>query len=153
GPYHDTWTFNGTTWSQLHPLAVPPAMTGARMIYDRAHSTIVLYGGAGDLGTVWLFDGSTWTEATPAPGPPPRKPALFAYDPRRGRAVLHGGALDNGQLLDDTWEWDTGTLAWTQRHPVQTPPVRQDATYVYDALHGHIMMFGGVGPTGRLDDV
>jgi hypothetical protein len=67
---------------------------------------------------------------------------------------LFGGVLASGQLVSDTWEWDTGTRTWERRTPVQTPPPRSDAIAVYDAIAGHVMMFGGRGASNAvLDDV
>jgi hypothetical protein len=136
-------------------------MESARMVYDRAHALFVLYGGmgvAGDastLGRVWTFDGVNWAEVTPPPPalqPQPRRRGVFVYNPRRQRSLLFGGILPNGQILDDTWEWDGST--WLQRHPVQSPTPRYDASAIYDAVHGHILVFGGAGQLGAfVDDV
>jgi hypothetical protein len=47
----DTWTWNGTTWTEEHPATSPPARGEAAMAYDAASSTAVLFS----------EDGSTWT--------------------------------------------------------------------------------------------
>ncbi len=41
----DTWTWNGTTWTQLHLRASPPAGSGQVMAYDPATGNVVLFGG------------------------------------------------------------------------------------------------------------
>src|SRR5207302_2463029 len=41
----ETWTWSGTTWTQQHPAASPPARTYASMAYDAATRTVVLFGG------------------------------------------------------------------------------------------------------------
>jgi hypothetical protein len=43
--YADTWTWNGTTWTQQHPAASPPGGFGVVMAYDAATGTVVLFGG------------------------------------------------------------------------------------------------------------
>ena len=39
----DTWTWDGTNWTQQHPAHNPPAWEGASMAYDAATGTVVLY--------------------------------------------------------------------------------------------------------------
>ena len=53
---NDTWTWDGTTWTQQAPVHHPSAREGAPMAYDAATSTAVLFGGVGPH----LF-GDTWT--------------------------------------------------------------------------------------------
>ena len=57
GPLADTWTWDGTTWTQQHPAIGPPARCCASMAYDTATSSAVLFGGAGPHGNL----GGTWT--------------------------------------------------------------------------------------------
>jgi hypothetical protein len=49
GYLDDTWSWNGTTWTQLFPAASPPARTGAPMAYDAATGTVLLFGGFGRI--------------------------------------------------------------------------------------------------------
>ena len=53
----DTWTWDGTTWTQQHPAARPPGRNSASMAYDAATGTAVLFGGLGRHGVL----GDTWT--------------------------------------------------------------------------------------------
>jgi hypothetical protein len=41
----DTWTWNGTNWTQLDPATVPPNRYGFGMAYDSLHNVIVMFGG------------------------------------------------------------------------------------------------------------
>ncbi len=55
GALADTWTWDGTTWTQRHPATSPSARTSASMAYDAATGTVVLFGGGhGILGT-WTW--------------------------------------------------------------------------------------------------
>ncbi len=54
---NDTWTWNGTTWTQFNPANSPPIRYGASMAYDNRTSQLVLFGGSNSVG--WLKD--TWT--------------------------------------------------------------------------------------------
>jgi hypothetical protein len=54
----DTWTWDGSTWTQQHPVPSPSARTAASMAYDAATSTVVLFGGGGKrhlLNTTWTW--------------------------------------------------------------------------------------------------
>jgi len=57
GRLNDTWTWNGTTWSQIETSFTPSARSGASMNYDPNFKGLVLFGG-------FLADGSftntTW---------------------------------------------------------------------------------------------
>jgi hypothetical protein len=42
----DTWTWDGTTWTQRHPLTSPGAHDSGVMAFDPAIGKVVLFGGA-----------------------------------------------------------------------------------------------------------
>ena len=70
GYLNDTWSFDGTSWTQIATQSAPPARAAAQMTYDSVAQKIVLFGGfdgTNYLGDTWLWDGSTlqWTQATP----------------------------------------------------------------------------------------
>ena len=51
---NDTWTWNGTNWSQANPTAAPSARAGASIAFDPGTGQLLLFGGLntdGDLGT------------------------------------------------------------------------------------------------------
>ena len=62
---NDTWTWNGTTWTQHNPAASPPARSGASMDFDSGSGQLVLFGGIASIATF----GDTWVylPVTPAP--------------------------------------------------------------------------------------
>jgi hypothetical protein len=150
----DTWTWNGTTWTQQHPAVHPFARSEATMAYDAATSTVVLFGGTGHgprLGDTWTWDGTAWTQQAPATSPDARESATMAYDAATGTIVLFGGA-DLFGALGDTWTWNGTT--WTQQHPATSPPARFEAAMAYDAATSTAVLFSGEGqnPTVLLDD-
>jgi hypothetical protein len=55
----ETWTWNGTTWTQLTPAANPSPRTTATMAYDTSTSQVVLFGGLENDPGPFLND--TWT--------------------------------------------------------------------------------------------
>jgi len=54
---NDTWTWNGTTWTQQSPATSPPVRHDASMAYDTATGTVVLFGGHNGSSTL----NDTWT--------------------------------------------------------------------------------------------
>lgn len=138
----DTWTWDGTTWTQLTPSASPPARERAAAAYDSGRNRVVLFGGRGQfqlaLGDTWEWDGTTWLLRTPAVSPRPRDRAGMAYDAARGRTVLFGGWLS---ATSETWEWDGSN--WTQRFPTTSPAPRSMSPMSYDPRRQRVVLFGG----------
>jgi Divergent InlB B-repeat domain/Galactose oxidase, central domain len=92
-PLNDTWTWDGSDWSQQNPPASPPERAYAPMAYDPSTATIVLFGGGPEpnyRGDTWEWDGTTWTELFPASSPTPRAAAAMAFD-SSGNALVFGG--------------------------------------------------------------
>lgn len=105
----DTWTWDGSAWTQRTPAASPSARVAHAMAYDAWRGRIVLFGGYDHqlLGDTWEWDGSSWTERAPSGGiaPAPRRGHTMVYDSLRRRIVLFGGVGAAG-VLADLWEWD-----------------------------------------------
>jgi galactose oxidase-like protein/Kelch motif protein len=146
---HDTWVWDGTSWTQQHPAQSPRGRVGAAAAV--ASGRVVLFSGDDGTGTAlvdtWTWDGTSWTLASPAQSPPPRY--LAAAATLNGRAVVFGGyGLSGGNDFDDTWAWDGSN--WTQEHPAQSPSARTSAAAA--VLDDHVVLFGGVDRRGYLGD-
>jgi len=148
----DTWTWDGTTWTQQFPPVSPPArgFNTDQMAFDNATGTAVLFGGYtpdGFLGDTWVWNGvaKTWTQQFPATSPSPRETSL-AYDQATRQVILFGGGNEGGTFLDDTWTWDG--ITWTQRFPASSPSPRANQSIAYDANPGEIVLFGGYSNVG-----
>ena len=119
---NDTWTWNGTTWTQQFPTTSPPARDAASMAYDSGTGQLVLFGGddssGGFLNDTWTWNGANWTQQFPTTSPPARADASMAYDSGTGQLVLFGGDSSDG-FLNDTWTWNGTT--WTQQFPATSP--------------------------------
>jgi hypothetical protein len=144
GALGDTWTWNGSTWTRLHPAASPAARYAASMAYDAATGTIVLFGGFGKTSgfrDTWTWDGTTWAKQAPATRPPDQIYAAMAYDAATSTIVLFGGGGGKAGQIAETWTWDGTT--WTRQAPATSPPNRSGAAVAYDAATSDIVMFGG----------
>ncbi|MFZ3262496.1 MAG: choice-of-anchor D domain-containing protein [Terriglobales bacterium] len=142
--HHDTWVFNGTTWTQLNPAVSPGNRRDHAMVFDPATGQVFLFGGESavspltPLGDTWVWNGSNWTKVASS-GPNPRRGAAMAYDPVRNRVVLFGG-YDGTTLYSDTWAWNGSS--W-QELPVTGPLPRQYASASFDEVNGVTVLFGG----------
>ena len=148
----DTWTWDGTTWTQLAPAASPPPRQFEVMAYDPATSQLVLFGGSGrggSLGDTWIWDGTTWTQQAPPASPSFRDTSSMVYDPATSQLVLFGG-YHEGSPQDDTWTWDGTT--WTQQTPTVSPSARDGAAVAYDPATAQFILFGGAQYAQWQDD-
>ena len=157
GDYLDqTWTWNGTAWTEVNAKRRPHLRSLAAMWYDPILRKTVLYGGIGRkeregrlerFNDMWSFDGSTWTELSPATVPPTRYGAQVGVNPITNRTVLFGGlvleTVDNVQrqvYANDTWEWNGST--WRQ---ITTPGAiaRENSRMAWDYSGEGFILFGG----------
>jgi hypothetical protein len=140
---NDTWTWDGTTWTQHSPATSPSGRVNASMAYDAATGQMVLFGGQQFNGSfsnnTWTWDGTTWTQQSPATSPSARDSASMSYDAATGQMVLFGGY---GSASNDTWTWDGTT--WTQQSPATSPAARNGPSMAYDAASGAVVLFGGI---------
>ncbi len=168
----DTWTFDGTNWTQQSPATVPELMnpgaagrSGNALAYDAGNAQVVLFGGQlyfvplvsipMDLADTWVWDStSNWTRKSPPTSPPARDSHAMAYDAARHQVVLFGGTALGGigpdVYFSDTWVWDGNN--WTQKFPIHVPPARQNHSMAYDAERQVVVLFGGLQPGGYFDD-
>ncbi len=142
---NQTWTWNGSNWTQLHPATSPPGREDQQMAYDAATKTVILFSGFHGTGywdDTWSWNGTTWTRLSPATPPSGRDSAAFVYDPATSQIILFGGFHGTGFAPGDTWAW-TGTT-WTQLSPAHSPGIdvvaRQAA---YDTASNQLLLFGG----------
>jgi hypothetical protein len=138
-----TWTWDGMTWTEQHPVRSPSARQWPGMAYDSFRHNVVLFGGTSggyDLGDTWTWDGTNWTEQQPLTSPSARYDMGVTYDAKLGEVVLFGGA-SNGYALGDTWTWD-GTY-WHPESPRRSPSARSRCGMTYDAARDGVVLFGG----------
>jgi hypothetical protein len=151
--FWETWTWDGTTWSELQARSGLPAYSGLHMAYDAATKSIVLV-----LHTLrgletWTWSGSTWTHRDSVRVLPYFEGSAMAYDAATSQVILfEGDNLERGvRTYRYTWTWN-GT-SWRQRHPRHSPQAPLWSAMTYDPQLQQLLLFGGAtsyGPHGHV---
>ena len=121
------------------------------MFYDTVRKKTVMFSGwqpgAGFYHPdQWEWDGAaqTWTNRQLTTQPSARFGAAVVWDSMRGRAVLFGGFDEATGRRNDTWEWDSATMAWIDRTPAGTKPSpRHSALIAFDSVRGKTVLYSG----------
>ena len=134
----DTWSWDGTTWTQLLPTTVVPPRYSQTMAFAPVRGRVVMFGGdPASTHDTWEWDGTNWIATSPATDPGfGVDAASMTYDPIRQRMVLTDGS-GSGEI----WEWDGAT--WTLLDPIETPGTRANAATAWNAPRRRIELFGG----------
>jgi hypothetical protein len=151
-PKQDTWEWDGVAraWTERTVSgAKPEARLGHAFAYDPVRKVAVLFGGSmgsGYKSDTWEWNGAvgTWTDRRLAAGAPSaRFSATMVYDTTATRMVLVDG-YNNGTTLDEIWEWDGDSAAWTNLGFAAPMPSRYYHAMALDVATGKVMVFGGV---------
>jgi cysteine-rich repeat protein len=138
----DTWTFDGSTWSEVL-VAGPSVRSSPAMAFDTSQGHVVLFGGEDDPPSsnpnvsteTWFFDGQRWIPTTIASVVLPASGlANLAYDAANSRVVLRGqcATCELWELLPDQWK----------RIDSSNSPMRIDGNLVYDSAHSALLLLG-----------
>lgn len=140
----DTWTWNGSSWTQRSSARAPSGRHLHELCYDSTRQRVVLYGGLGSggaYGDTWEWDGTSWRQITPAASPPARANTALAYDGTR--TLLFGGG-NSATPRNDLWRYDGTT--WVQLATANAPSPRYYHSMASNGT-GELLMFGGFDPT------
>jgi hypothetical protein len=110
---HDTWTWDGITWTKQHPTDFPSGRSAVGLAALPARHQVVQFGGTNVMGPLrgtGTWDGTNWTGQIQALSPSARYSQGMAYDRATRQVLLFGGygPLPEGfsGALGDTWTWD-----------------------------------------------
>jgi hypothetical protein len=156
---NDTWTYDGTDWTQEAPSTSPAGRFGISLVHDLVRNVVVMYGGmtsmisiARPVAETWEWDGTNWTQITTATTPPGLTAYGLAYDSARARTVLYGGSSNPGLLMDSNQTWEYDGTDWTRITPATNPGPLERPAMCYFAALGRIVLFGGINvQTGGTD--
>jgi hypothetical protein len=157
----DLWAWDGKTWTQVTASVRPPAREDAGLAYDPTRKSLILYGGAEysastTYGDTWEWDNTgKWTQLKVTNSPDPLSGHGMVTDTTRNKILLFGGSGDPyayggpyyyNPMRNEVWEWDGGTLTWTNRTPVATtglPSERQNPLLAYDEGRQKLFLYDG----------
>ena len=135
-----TWAWNGSHWTMLHPPQNPPQCLYNRMAYDATTRTVVVLCSRVFHGSyfkhssqTWLWNGRTWLRQFPLRNPPGVDYlGTMAYDAAARKVVLFGGLISPcsdrrcASTSLKTWTWNGTT--WTRQYPPVAPPPARRAS-------------------------
>jgi len=155
-----TWSYDGSTWTNVSPATGPSGRTLCEMVYDINRGVSVLYGGVPlyffgggpALDETWEWDGTNWTQVFPTNSPGGLANYGMAYDWNRGRTVLYGGQQDTFFVLDSDQTWEFDGLTWTQVTPATNPGPLERTQMCYHAGLQRTVLFGGFDVQGSWND-
>jgi len=155
----DTWTWNGTGWTEVKPKDEPENRGQMAMWYDPLAKKTILFSGVGRpnidekvtrFNDMWSFDGTNWTTMAVTQTPGIRFGSQVAVDPRDSKVLLFGGlrATVEGKIVEqfygnDLWQWDGATSRWTEIVVPGGPSPRQNVGFDFDPSLGKFVLFGG----------
>ena len=143
---NDVWYYDGSKniWNRIpnQSLPVPPALTNAVMVFDKAHSLSIMFGGmspaAGERNEVWTLNGATWRWNNNTVAPLGGEGGMVAYRSAADSLI----SFSNGM----TYSLDLKSSIWSA---VSSGAPITDGAMVYYPLLDRLIMFGGFD--GALD--
>lgn len=150
---NQTWSYNGTTWSQLTPTTSPTGRIGIELVHDSNRGVFVMFGsmnttamGGASINQHWEFDGTTWTQIFPTVTPGGRGSYGACFDSLRNKVVLYGGIANSMFPIAESGTWEYDGTNWAQITTAGNPgPLERPAMCFHPGL-GRTVMFGGINP-------
>lgn len=153
GALADFWLYRDGAWSVLPDPdgTLPPARSGAVLVYDESGSGLVLFGGTapsgGRLNDTWVYSNGNWSQRSINPAPSARSESAATYDPAEGAVILFGGRAGNGSWLGDTWRFSDGNWSLLSNVTGSPPPRILGGMTFDEGLHAAVL-YGGEAPNG-----
>jgi hypothetical protein len=144
GALQDTWTWDGSAWTEHQTTLSPPACGGTILVNATNMKLVIALVDACDGRTeTWAWDGNQWIALLPSVElPGPRSGSSAAFDPANGTVVVFSQQADG-----ITWTFNGKT--WTRHARVAgDPPGRDRATMAFDPSSGKVVLFGGAVSRG-----
>jgi hypothetical protein len=144
-PAHDTWEFDGTTWTRV--ADGDPQIAFPQLAYDASRNQTVLVGVDSAVATqMYIYNASahTWDKQTPEKLPACVNDSSMVYRSATNSIVLQGGLCSlTTPIVDQTWEWNGTNWAEITTNNFFRATAQ---AYAYDALRNTEVLFGGLQP-------
>lgn len=158
-PTNDTWTYDGSTWTDVTTGVSPPArafatLTAVTPTIGPSPLLTLIGGGQADgkppLADVWQLETDfSWSNLTPHAIPPPRYGAPAAYDDDED--VIHVVGGFSSSIQTDAWNYVE--VGWARMpyatSPAQQYPIRYFEALGYDPGRKRLVLFGGLDGAGN----
>jgi Galactose oxidase, central domain len=145
------------SWQQLSPTGqLPPARRDHSLVASSDGSSVILFGGrddGGTLGDTWLYEteSQAWSPVESEIAPPPRFGHNAVLDPAADQVLLFGGQADG--FFSDVWAIPFTGGGWAQlAADGDGPSSRYGAGGAYDVASGALFVSHGFTDSGRFDD-
>lgn len=156
----------GNPWTKIPDPSSPDNIIIDTLVpgfaYDSDHQQLLMFGGEKYYGRNWtyIFDVKTkqWIAKNPTNPPSIRSQIenVMVYDSFHKVFVLFGGRIcpdyPSCIVYDDTWVYNPVIEEWINMNPPVSPSGRQQHTMVYDSYNKVVVLFGGGGNNGLLND-
>jgi hypothetical protein len=156
---NDTWTFDGSHWSQKRPATIPPARAFSVVAFDIRRGVVTLFGGwtvNGPLKDSWTWDGTSWTQVAVASNPPTLFPLGLAYRQADDSLLLVGQVTSGSTIYSTVQTWTFAQQTWRQVTTAGTAPCLDHyGGWAEDLQRGVLVFFGGYcgGATVQWDGI
>ena len=147
-PLADTWTWDGSTWSQQTPALSPPATVNMSIAYEAATQTLigVRDNDATGISETWQWNGTTWALL---------QPALRPTNPKQGAGMAFGSATTEVTMFGTVFSiigpppegntWTFASNTWTAHAASANTPKPRSFPAMSEDTRGGVLMFGGGG--------
>jgi len=148
----ETWTYNGSEWTQRLPAMSPSARAEHTMVWDPVGAQVILFGGYDPGGgmtkvksDVWAWDGDVWSPMPSVGGPGPLHTHAATWHSGLERMVVFGGLAGAeypiAEKNPELWSYNPVDGQWEQH---EDAPVGVAASNLaYDDTRDRLVMFGG----------
>jgi hypothetical protein len=148
-PLTDTWTWDGTNWTQQHPATIPPPTVIMPLAYDAPTQTVIGVTDDDPAGNVatWQWDGTDWKHLQPTLAPKyPKQGAGLAYSTAFSMDVMFGTVFFTiPGPAPDAHTWTYSAANWADHPPAGSNPKPRMRPGMSAEQHGGVLMFGGAG--------
>ncbi|MGD8415025.1 MAG: kelch repeat-containing protein [Candidatus Latescibacterota bacterium] len=94
----------------------------------------------------------SWSKVDTSPAGP-RLESVLVHDQSTDRFLVFGGRDVDWNILDQTWQFDVDSRAWSQIETSHSPGGRFMHNMVYDRCNGRVILFGGFDGETSLGDL